>query len=112
MRRKERAPNEIVGGKPSSFQSCDLPDWGERGRAVKQAGKPAGTLEGQLPHALRGKINQQQTTAAQPVNHHRLLPAVGRLSLTQVNSSGLQIPSHEHAVMRTSFTICPSDSDS
>lgn len=53
---------KLVGGKPSSFQSCDLPDWGERGRAVKQAGKPAGTLEGQLPHALRG----EPTNSKQP----------------------------------------------
>jgi hypothetical protein len=52
VRRKERAPYEIVGEMrlPSNHAICL--DWGGRGRAVKQAGKYC-VGRGSLPGAAR-----------------------------------------------------------
>jgi hypothetical protein len=70
VRRKERAPNEIVGGEmrlPSNHAICL--NWGGRGRAVKQAGKSAGGPYQAVRDSFlmpQGYFHSKPTAASQP----------------------------------------------
>lgn len=66
MRRKERAPNEIVGEGRSSFQSCDLPKLGWEGQSC-QASQPDPWALGDSFSCLRGKTGRQTTAL---LHHH------------------------------------------